>query len=304
MSSVETINGPIEVSRLGRTLMHEHVFIVNPELLENYYADWWDEDERVRDAAAKLTALKQRGIDTIVDPTVLGLGRNIPRIQRVAELVDITIIVATGLYTYDELPHQFDFRGPGLLVDVPEPLTEMYVGDIRDGIARTGVKAAFLKGAIAAKGLTPGVERNLRAIAAAHRETGAPITVHTDAYTQTGRLVVELFRAEGVNLEKVVLGHCGDSNDLDYLKEMADTGAFWEWTASAWRTSTPLRSGSPQLPHCAPRDTPTGWSSPTTPTVSSTTSPASFSSSSRRGCRTGTTCTSATMSCRPCASTV
>ncbi|MGZ4481941.1 MAG: phosphotriesterase family protein, partial [Gaiellales bacterium] len=63
MPSVETIKGPVEVSRLGRTLMHEHVFIVNPELLENYYADWWDEDERVRDAAAKLTALKQRGID-------------------------------------------------------------------------------------------------------------------------------------------------------------------------------------------------------------------------------------------------
>src|SRR5512135_1234077 len=92
MASVETIKGPVDVSRLGRTLMHEHVFILNPEMLENYYADWWDEDERVRDAAAKLTALKQRGIDTIVDPTVLGLGRNIPRVQRIAELVDINII--------------------------------------------------------------------------------------------------------------------------------------------------------------------------------------------------------------------
>jgi phosphotriesterase-related protein len=226
MSSVETVKGRVDVDRLGRTLMHEHVFIVNPELLENYYADWWDEDERVRDAAAKLTALKQRGIDTIVDPTVLGLGRSIPRIQRVAELVDVTIIVATGLYTYDEVPHQFEYRGPGRLIDVPEPLVDMYIGDIRDGIGRTGVKAAFLKGAIAAKGMTHGVERNLRAIAAAHRETGAPITVHTDAHAQMGRPLLDLFRQEGVHLDKVVLGHSGDSNDLDYLKELADTGAI------------------------------------------------------------------------------
>ena len=68
---------------LGPTLMHEHVFVLNEEVRQNYPADW-DEDERVDDAVAKLNALAARGCQTIVDPTVLGLGRDIDRIRRVA----------------------------------------------------------------------------------------------------------------------------------------------------------------------------------------------------------------------------
>ncbi len=83
MTQVETAQGPIDVARLGTTFMHSRVFVLNEEIRQNYPADW-DEEERVADAAAKLNALKQRGCDTIVDPTVIGLGRDIRRIQRVA----------------------------------------------------------------------------------------------------------------------------------------------------------------------------------------------------------------------------
>ena len=182
---------------------------------------------RVDDAVAQLDELKALGIDTIVDPTVWGLGRYIPRVQRVAEQTDINIIVATGLYTYDEVPHQYEHRGPGLLMDLPrDPMVDDFTRDIREGIADTGVKAAFLKCVVEAKGLTDGVARNLRACAATHRETGAPITVHTSSPTGAGRLALQVFRDEGVDLTKVVIGHAGDSNDLDYLSELADAGCL------------------------------------------------------------------------------
>jgi phosphotriesterase-related protein len=58
----------------------------------------------------------------------------------------------------------------------------MFVKDIRDGIAGTG-------------------------------ETGAPITVHTNAAHQTGRLALEFYAEEGVDLTKVVIGHAGDTDD-------------------------------------------------------------------------------------------
>ena len=170
--------------------------------------------------------LKGRGVDTIVDPTVWGLGRYIPRIQRIAEQVDINIIVATGLYTYDALPFPYEMRGPGALLDMPEPMVADFTRDLTEGIADTGVRAAFLKCAVEAAGLTPGVERTLRAVAVTSRETGAPITVHTSSPARAGRLVVSVLREEGVDLTKVVIGHAGDSNDLDYLQEMADTGAM------------------------------------------------------------------------------
>ena len=89
MPTVETARGPLDVSALGTTLMHEHVFVVSTEHVENYgYGAWWDEEERVTDAVQKLLELKSLGVDTIVDPTVWGLGRYIPRIQRVAGQID------------------------------------------------------------------------------------------------------------------------------------------------------------------------------------------------------------------------
>jgi phosphotriesterase-related protein len=227
MPTVETVRGPVDTAELGATLMHEHVFVLSTEHVQNYGHAWWDEEERVTDAVEKLNALKALGIDTIVDPTVWGLGRYIPRVQRVAEQTDLNIIVATGLYTYDEVPHQYEHRGPGLLIDLPrDPMIEDFSSDLTTGIAGTGVKAAFLKCVLEARGLTPGVARNLRACAAVHRETGAPITVHTSSSTRAGRPLLELFRAEDVDLTKVVIGHAGDSNDLDYLKELADSGAI------------------------------------------------------------------------------
>jgi phosphotriesterase-related protein len=224
--TVETVKGPVEVDALGPTLMHEHVFVLSTEHAQNYGdGDWWDEEVRVADAVAKLSAAHAKGIRTIVDPTVWGLGRYIPRIQRIAAQVDLHIIVATGLYAYEELPHQYAYRGPGLLLDIPEPMVADFTRDITDGIGTTGVKAAFLKCCVEAQGLTPGVERIARAVARTHVETGAPITVHTSGPAQSGRLAVDLFTKEGVDLTKVVVGHAGDSNDLDYLMELADSGA-------------------------------------------------------------------------------
>ena len=226
MASVETVRGPVELGNLARTLMHEHLFVLSTEHVQNYGSSWWDEEARVADAIAKLNSLYAKGIHTIVDPTVWGLGRYIPRVQRIAAQTPVNIIVATGLYVYEELPQQYAYRGPGLLLDMPEPLVTDFVTDITEGITDTGVKAAFLKCCMETAELTPGVERIARAVAHAHLETGAPITVHTSGPYQSGRTAVRIFREEGVDLTKVMIGHAGDSNDLDYLTELADTGVL------------------------------------------------------------------------------
>ncbi|MEW9551260.1 phosphotriesterase [Nonomuraea sp. NPDC050783] len=227
MPTVQTVRGPVDVDDLGQTLMHEHVFVVATEYLDNYgRGAWWDEEQRVADAIAKLNALTAKGVRTIVDPTVWGLGRYIPRIQRIAEQVPgLHIIVATGIYAFEELPHQFEHRGPHLSPHLPDPMIDDFVRDLTVGIADTGVKAAFLKCVVEEKGLTPGVERICRAVARTHARTGAPITVHTNAAARSGLIALDLFAKEGVDLTKVVVGHAGDSNDLDYLMRLADTGA-------------------------------------------------------------------------------
>ena len=93
MGTVETVRGPVEASELGRTLAHEHILIIEPEALQNwghvYGPCYWDEEVRVADAIARLRELRETGIRTIIDPTAPGLGRHIPRIQRINESVDL-----------------------------------------------------------------------------------------------------------------------------------------------------------------------------------------------------------------------
>ena len=224
--TVQTVRGPIEVAKLGTTLMHEHVFVLDAEMLQNYPEEWGDEERRIADAAARLNELKSRGIDTIVDLTVLGMGRYIPRIQRVAERTTINIIVAAGIYTYNDIPFCFRFRGPGTALGGPELISEMFVRDIENGIGSSGVKAAILKCATDEPGITPGVERILRATAKAHRRTGAPITTHTHAATRVGLDQQRIFREEGVDLSRVIIGHSGDTTDLQYLEELIANGSY------------------------------------------------------------------------------
>ncbi|HEX6352644.1 phosphotriesterase-related protein [Actinophytocola sp.] len=223
MGSVETVRGPVSVDALGVTLMHEHVFVLSEEIRRNY-PRLWDEEQRVADAVDRLRSVAGRGVRTIVDPTVLGLGRDVARVARINAEVDINIIVATGLYTYRDVPFFFHYHGPGTMFGGPEPMVDMFVQDITEGIADTGIKAAFLKCAIETE-LSPDVERVMNAVAETHKRTGAPITVHTSAPHRTGLVAQEIFRREGVDLGRVVIGHSGDTADVDHLRELIDNGS-------------------------------------------------------------------------------
>ncbi|MCG5212106.1 phosphotriesterase family protein [Streptosporangium soli] len=222
----ETVAG--RVRDLGATLMHEHVFGLSPEILWNWpdVPEGWDLERRAGEAAARLESLKDHGIDTIVDLTVVGLGRFVPAVQRVAELTRVNIVAATGLYTYDALPPYFGNRGPGSLFGGPDRLAEFFVRDIAEGIGRTGVKAAILKCASDHLGMTAGCERVFRAVAEAHLETGAPISTHSHSASRGGLAQQELLASLGVDLTSVIIGHAGDSTDLGYLQDLLRNGSY------------------------------------------------------------------------------
>src|SRR5258708_8906247 len=104
MQEITTMRGAINARNLGVTLMHEHIFVLDTDVVQNYPADWGVEETRVSDAVKRLNELKACGVDTIVDLTVVGLGRYIPRVARVAAETDLNIIVATGVYTLNDVP--------------------------------------------------------------------------------------------------------------------------------------------------------------------------------------------------------
>jgi phosphotriesterase-related protein len=221
---ISTVLGEVDPSDLGITLAHEHVFTLTADS-QQQWSDEWDEETRVAEAVQKLTELRATGVKTIVDPTVDGLGRNVPRVLRInSQVPDLNILVATGIYTYADVPGFFSARGPGALPDLPEVMTPLFVRDLTVGVQGTDVKAAFLKCAIDHHGLTAGVERIMRACAQAALETRRPLMVHTHPRNQTGLEVQRVLGEEGLDPSKVLLAHSGDSTDADHLSALADAG--------------------------------------------------------------------------------
>lgn len=225
--TIPVATGSIHADDLGVTLMHEHVFVLSPEIDQDYPEFvHWDERLKTAEAIRKLQEAKAAGVDTIVDLTVLGMGRNVERVRGISEASGVNIVVASGLFTFDALPHFLRHVGPGGTVDCADPMIEMFIKDATVGIGDSGIKAGVYKCVTDKLGVTPGIDRVLRAVARAHRETGVPISTHTDPLSRRGLEQQDIFEEEGVDLSRVVIGHSGDSTDLDYLRILADRGSY------------------------------------------------------------------------------
>lgn len=230
---VETVAGPVDADELGVTYMHEHVFLADRTLAWHWPGvTGWDEERELERARGHLRRLKEElGCDTIVDPTVPGLGRNVRAVARAAEGTGLRVVVATGWYLYRELPFAFHALDHERRIAT---LLELFLADVRDGIEGTAIKPGILKCATDRHGVTADVEAVLRACARAHRATGLPITTHSgtlpvagapDDATRSGLAQQRIFAEEGVDLASVVIGHCNQQPDLALLEELLRNGS-------------------------------------------------------------------------------
>lgn len=222
---IQTYRGVLEPQRLGVTLIHEHIFVRNPELERNIPSPDWDEGAMVDLAVEGLGRLRTLGVETVVDLTVPGLGRDVDLVAKVAERSPVNLLASTGWYTPNVLPAFFQFNGPGLLIDGPDPLEALFIGDIEQGIGGTRVRAAMLKVMTDGEGVTPDVARVMSAAATAHQQTGVPITTHSVPASRNGLIQQAFFGERGVAPERLIIGHSGDTEDLDYLRELMENGS-------------------------------------------------------------------------------
>jgi phosphotriesterase-related protein len=215
MATIQTATGPIDTRDLGFTLMHEHVSCVDHSMRAQY-PDVFHRPTELERAVAKLTETRQAGVRTFVDATPIDLGRDPAFIRAVAVGSGMQIIVATGFYCH--VPYRFMFRPSAELVD-------LMVGDITQGIGDSGVRAGMIKCATQPE-MHRMNERVVRASAKAHRKTGVPIYTHTYPANRTGLDQIRVFRQEGVDLSRVVIGHSDDTEDLSYLEEVLQSGVY------------------------------------------------------------------------------
>ena len=218
MSTVETVQGNVDTSTLGLTLIHEHLRFGDEAVAANWPGRY-DAQAEFDAAVEAVTAAAGHGVQTIVDPTAMFGGRDVAFMKRVSDATGVNVAFCTGIYTYDYLPHYFENRDE-------DAIAQHFVDDIVEGTQGTGLKASFLKCAADAAGVTPHVEKVHRACARASLQTGAPIMAHSMPAVGTGPRQVEIFLEEGVSPEKIQIAHCGDSPDPDYVEGLLAQGVY------------------------------------------------------------------------------
>lgn len=215
MSQVMTVNGPIEASELGFTLMHEHVLISASGLYARYPALLGPNPEAR--AIAALKQAKREGIDTMVDATTFDLGREPELLARVSADGGVNLVNVTGWWL--DVPRFM--WGVGV-----NQMAREFIRDIEEGFRGSTVRAGILKCAADFEGVTAPLETMARAVARAHVATGLPIMVHSYPTGQLARRQIQLFREEGVDLTRVKIDHSNDTTDLEYLQWILDQGCY------------------------------------------------------------------------------
>jgi len=224
MQSIQSVTGTCSADALGTTLMHEHLLVGWPGWEAYAAEDRGARRERLARCVDQMQELHGLGVRTLLDPCPIDLGRDVELMAEVADRGGVRIICATGLYKEDfGAPAYFKFRTQ--FGDAIAEMTDLFVRELTEGVGESRIRAGVIKVATSAHKITPYEELVLRAAARAHRQTGAPITTHTDEGTM-GPEQLDILTAEGVPPSSIVVGHsCGSSN-LDYHLAMLDRGAY------------------------------------------------------------------------------
>ncbi|GMX61111.1 phosphotriesterase-related protein [Paenibacillus elgii] len=218
MGFINAVTGKVDSGNLGCTLVHEHL-LLRSEAVTVQFPHLYNEEELFQKAVKAVKEVQARGVKTICDPTVMGIGRDVRFLERVALETDMQIVAATGIYSFTEIPAHFQNR------DI-DYMAEVFIRDIEVGVQNTSIKAGFLKCSADAQGITPDLEKVFRAVARAQKRTGVPIMTHSHPSSGNGLKQLEILQEEGVNPKSIMIGHTGDTDNLDYIHQVLKYGVY------------------------------------------------------------------------------
>ena len=216
MAQISSVLGPLDTADLGFTLSHEHVSVTSAGI-QQVYPEFIDRAGTIKRAVADLTTARGEGLGTMVDVTTIDLGRDVRLLEQVSRESGVNIICATGAWR--DIPRVFHTASP-------DHIAPLYIREIEEGIEGTGIRAGIIKVANDKGGVTPEGEIILRAAARAQKATGVPISTHTWAPERVGEQQVRIFEDEGVDLNRVYVGHSNDTTDIGYLTGLLARGVW------------------------------------------------------------------------------
>ena len=212
---VQTVLGPIPASKLGFTLPHEHICASSAGFWQIWPEFFGGRRNFVNKVVTQLKTARDEGVQTIVDCTPADVGRDIRLLEEVSRRSGVNIVACTGHWLYPSL---------SMAARTIDELTDFFVLEIERGIEDTHIKPGVIKVAADHEGITPFLDKALRAAARASKATGVPVTTHTYAADRIGEKQADIFESEGLSPDRVCLGHCDDTNDMTYLTGLLERG--------------------------------------------------------------------------------
>ncbi|PKZ64130.1 aryldialkylphosphatase [Gordonia terrae] len=249
-TAVNTVRGPMPVSEMGMTLMHEHLICdwsrhatePNDRLArERYYAvtdptmhwllteDPWSclDNIRLDEAEPTVEELGQfaaMGGRTVVECTNADIGRNPQALRDISERSGLNVVMGSGWYVHP-------YHAPETIGLDIETLSAQLITEFTDGVEGTGIRPGII-GEIGVSPLFTEHERvRLRAAARAQRNLHVPMLIHLPGWQRRAHEVLDIVvDEERVRPEAVVLCHMDPSGvDPDYQRKVADRGVWLEF---------------------------------------------------------------------------
>lgn len=213
---VMTLLGPIEPEDLGICLPHVHLLCDPPGA---------DEDHRLTDvdsAESEVEAFVTMNGRALVECSTRDAGRMTAPLLEIAGFVPAHLIAATGRHN-----HRYASQMPNALDR--DSLTEEFVNELTVGVDGTDARAGVIKVGTSLNDITDVERATLHAAAAAHRQTGAPITTHTENCTMALE-TIETLGLNGVTADRVIIGHVDRvPMSLNQHLRLARTGALLQF---------------------------------------------------------------------------
>ena len=246
---VQTVLGPIDASRLGPTVTHEHLLVdLRPyfEMPQEATARGDVDRELTFDMVGRgrvmfmynvdhMTLLSEQvaireadsfrlwGGGSMVDATSIGIGRDPLALARISRATSLNIIMGSSYYVPQSHPADMDDR-------TDEQIAGEIVRDLTEGVGDTGIRSGIIGEIGCSNPMTGNIEKVLRASTAAQRETGAPILIHPPFHRDGPGWIIEILRRTGADLERVIMGHIDNVlAEPSQLLEIAASGCYLEW---------------------------------------------------------------------------
>ncbi|MCW3790246.1 TatD family hydrolase [Paenibacillus sp. LS1] len=215
-SVIQTTSGKIPVDAIHYAHSHEHLYThATPAIAAEKPEMVLDSVQRIGE---DIQLFKAAGGNLIVEMTTVDYGRDVAKLHDIAVNNDIHIITAAGF-------NKGSFNRGLLEHQTINDVTAYLLHELVHGVGETGILPGVLKIGTSLRCIQPWEEIGLRAVARASKDSGVPVSTHTQEGTMAEEQL-DLFKAEGLSPDHIVLCHLDQNPDLELHRRLVERGAF------------------------------------------------------------------------------